>query len=342
MRTATTAAAGAVFGIFLFAPAAAVAASFDCVQAKAPVEHLICNDPVLSRLDERMAEAYAARKASARDSQRVWLRERLDACAIPAKGAVPSTAQVWAAAPCLVGQYRQRLEALGAPDPAAPAPKDGPAVHPLCLSEGLGFGDRDPFGVDELAACVAGTAHIPVEPGREGGWEAYGLSWGFPTWTSAKPLDDLPDGRKSWLLAFNTGGTGVFTSVVATGANGIEVMVPGGDRCMGGITAARLEDSAWIARLNAVGEDIARVLGVPEGTGGDLPYCSVCCAGEVEARFPLDGGAEEVIAIVPPAEPLRDDASPAERCLALAVGDNPLPASAFAAAKEQYLACLAR
>lgn len=337
MRTAA-----AVLGVVLFVPAAASAASFDCVQAKAPVEHLICNDPVLNRLDERLAEVYAPQKATARDSQRAWLRQRLEACAIPARGEAPTPPQVWAAAPCLVAQYRQRLDVLGAPDAVPESPADGPAVHPLCLSEGLGFGDRAPFSAADLAACAAGTAHIPVEPGRDGDWVAYGLSWGFPTWTSAKPLEDLPDGRKSWLLAFSTGGTGVFSSVVAAGPDGVEVMVPGGDRCMGGITAAHLEGGAWIARLNAVGEDLARVLGVPDDMAGDLPYCSICCAGEVEARFPLDGGAEEVVAILPAEEPLRDDASPAERCLADAVGAERLPASAFAAAKDRYMACLER
>lgn len=62
--------------------------SFDCARAKTVVEHAICGDPTLSRLDGEMVAAYrAARDRSApadltllRDAQRQWLRER-DRCA---------------------------------------------------------------------------------------------------------------------------------------------------------------------------------------------------------------------------------------------------------------------
>lgn len=66
------------------APAAAQAASFDCKKAATKVEKLICADPELSRLDERMADAYAAALQSwdgriaayTRMSQKGWVGSR--------------------------------------------------------------------------------------------------------------------------------------------------------------------------------------------------------------------------------------------------------------------------
>ena len=66
----------------------ASAASFDCASAKRPMEHLICSDPALSKLDEEMAQAYAAKMAALSpagqrtltESQRSWLRMVDAAC----------------------------------------------------------------------------------------------------------------------------------------------------------------------------------------------------------------------------------------------------------------------
>lgn len=331
----------AFLGVSVLLPAVASAASFDCYEATAPVEHLICNDPVLNDLDERMAEAYAARKATAKDSQRAWLRERLQACGIPAKGGEPTLREQWTTAPCLVGQYRQRLSALGAAVGDV-APPGGPSHHPLCLSAGLGFGDDPPFSAADLRACDAGFAHIPVERGETGAWTAQGASMGTPTWTSAESLATLPDGRESWLLVFGTGGTGVFSAIVATGPQGEEVLVSGGDRCSGGIIAATLGEDAWRVRFNATPADLASVLGVPEEAGADLSYCAVCCAAEVEARYSLDGGEEDVVAVRIEPEFLNNEPTAAERCLLDAVGSEALPAEGFDRAREHFAACVRR
>lgn len=78
---------------------AAHAASFDCGQARRPVEHAICADKVVSGLDDQLDAAYreampaAADQAGLARAQRTWLAER-DRCADAA---------------CLARAYRQRI-----------------------------------------------------------------------------------------------------------------------------------------------------------------------------------------------------------------------------------------
>jgi uncharacterized protein len=81
----------------------AIAASFDCSKAATPVEHAVCANARLSRLDEQLAQAYrkaiaGAQADSIRHAQRDWMRTR-DACASDA---------------CLEQAYAQRLAALQA------------------------------------------------------------------------------------------------------------------------------------------------------------------------------------------------------------------------------------
>ena len=80
-------------------------ASFNCARASTAVEKMICADPSLSRLDERLAAQYAAAMEHAdsgllRSGQRAWLRETRPACDDAA---------------CLRLAYRQRIEELAAP-----------------------------------------------------------------------------------------------------------------------------------------------------------------------------------------------------------------------------------
>ncbi|GEM_PF-3835249 len=61
------------------------AASFDCAKANTKVEHMVCDNPELSKLDEEMAEAYKValqdekHAAFIKQAQRRWLKER-DGC----------------------------------------------------------------------------------------------------------------------------------------------------------------------------------------------------------------------------------------------------------------------
>jgi uncharacterized protein len=79
----------------------ALAASFPCAKAKSKVEHLVCADPGLSRLDEQLAAAY--KHATSDDwglianDQREWLRTVRDRCG---------------QATCLDKAYRARIDVL--------------------------------------------------------------------------------------------------------------------------------------------------------------------------------------------------------------------------------------
>jgi uncharacterized protein YecT (DUF1311 family) len=86
--------------------ASAQAASFDCAKAQAKVEHLICDNPDISKLDEELAAAYKAAlqdKAQAeaiKRAQKQWMKER-DGCADVA---------------CVKLAYETRLSILSSPD----------------------------------------------------------------------------------------------------------------------------------------------------------------------------------------------------------------------------------
>jgi uncharacterized protein YecT (DUF1311 family) len=116
----------AFFLALLFAallPAAARAqASFDCAKAAKPVEHLICGDPQLARLDGAMGRRYAARRQTVPPSQRhdlltqqlSWLDYRLQLCQVPDSGAiVPDRRQEMV--DCLADLYRHRIAQLDPP-----------------------------------------------------------------------------------------------------------------------------------------------------------------------------------------------------------------------------------
>ncbi len=99
--------ASAVAALSILSPLPAIAASFDCDQATSEVEHMICGDSGLSRLDEALAEAYrqalsaAAEPDALRSQQADWLRDHRDPCRHRH---------------CLVTAYRQRviwLDGLG-------------------------------------------------------------------------------------------------------------------------------------------------------------------------------------------------------------------------------------
>lgn len=95
------------------APLAGSAASFDCAKAKRSEEKAICANAELSRLDEVVSKAYreSLQRVSAksqvilRDSQRQWLKYRMDLCVPPRGHGDPSQ-------DCLRRQYEMRLRDL--------------------------------------------------------------------------------------------------------------------------------------------------------------------------------------------------------------------------------------
>ena len=87
----------------------APAASFDCAKAASVIEHAICADAMLARLDRQTAEAYQvaiknayepAAQEKVRQEQRAWIAKRNAACNGPAPGA------------CLTKAYTDRLAVL--------------------------------------------------------------------------------------------------------------------------------------------------------------------------------------------------------------------------------------
>ncbi len=97
-------------GLLLLTTASAT--SFDCVKAKSKVEHIICDNPEISKLDEQLAAAYKAalhNKAYAdviRVAQKRWIEVR-NAC--------PD-------AECVTGTYESRLSELVNMDEAGAKP----------------------------------------------------------------------------------------------------------------------------------------------------------------------------------------------------------------------------
>lgn len=72
-----------LFGLTLALPV--YAASFDCAKARTKVEHLICDNPELSKLDEELDETYkiaqqdSPQNVAIKHTQKIWLRVR-NAC----------------------------------------------------------------------------------------------------------------------------------------------------------------------------------------------------------------------------------------------------------------------
>lgn len=138
----------------------------DCEQATKPIEHLICGDRELGRLDGRLASLLPAQ------ARHDWLQERLKRCSVPAKGGAPEEEQAWRWAPCLADLSRERLHQLGQSEPDPVMPDSPGFVHPLCLL-------TRPV---DLTACTRGYRHVPVQPveGRDwvqAGWLAAGGDW---------------------------------------------------------------------------------------------------------------------------------------------------------------------
>lgn len=84
----------------------AQAASFDCAKAGTKVEHIVCDNPDISKLDDELSQSYkAARQNNAqadniKQAQMQWMRER-NGCADAA---------------CVKGAYEERNKALSKPE----------------------------------------------------------------------------------------------------------------------------------------------------------------------------------------------------------------------------------
>ncbi len=97
------------------------AASFDCKLAKYPIEIMLCEDNMLSALDDEMATRYfefvdslqGANKKEFVGVQRRFLLDRLTKCDIPRKAPM-GIGQVLRARECLISEYKKRIDSLDA------------------------------------------------------------------------------------------------------------------------------------------------------------------------------------------------------------------------------------
>lgn len=117
------------FLCLLAAPACAEDAqpSFDCAKASTTLEHAICSDATLAKLDRDLAVIYAEALVQASDAealriaQRDWADERAAACGIM-PGADDDVADVSnAGLDCLAELYTARLAQLAEPAPSLAA-----------------------------------------------------------------------------------------------------------------------------------------------------------------------------------------------------------------------------
>jgi uncharacterized protein YecT (DUF1311 family) len=268
--------------------AAAEAASFDCREARTAIEHLICTDAELSRLDGLLGEAFAGRQQTLDDDgravlqaeQRSWSRRRFGECGIPlGAGEVPRALR-WRAAPCLADLYRERLRVLEVAFEQAETVRlrDG-EVHPLCVEPLLAVGeDADEAPVVRFAACNRGNRHVPVERREQGLLVARGAVAGETTWIGTRRIGVLSGDRDAYLVWYNGGGSGTFSFLLAVAREpdpvGADVLLTrgylfvGGDRCHEGIRTGRVlgpeaveidvQTTAWglLAALDVADDDL--------------------------------------------------------------------------------------
>jgi uncharacterized protein len=96
--------------------------TFDCVKAQGEVEKLICSDPSLAALDQKLAEVYKAALAKARDGldkqlrveQRGWIKGRNECWKAKDKTWITKTWTVDTVKDCVDAHYRLRTSELQA------------------------------------------------------------------------------------------------------------------------------------------------------------------------------------------------------------------------------------
>ncbi|MBF0374334.1 MAG: DUF1311 domain-containing protein [Alphaproteobacteria bacterium] len=326
------------------------AAAIDCLKAGQPVEHLVCDDPELLRLDGLLNQAFAkARKATKTpkplvDEQRAWAGRRGPDCGLPPTGEAADRDRQWSAAGCVAGLYRARLAELGLPqpEPAPPRPADFP--HPLCVEATLASLPVDePARPVPLKACGRGFAHVPVSETRPGLFGSATASQGESGWFGYRAAARLGDGRDVLVIFESGGGTGVFSEVVAlrrVAADGdilmtAESLFAGGDRCNGGIETAEVtRDGALLVESYATALELLELAGVePDDVDPTVPGCASCCLGRARGVVPQGGKLELVSVTLDSLDSLTGVAGPAACLSGLLRAEAPKLPHALAAAQ---------
>ena len=146
----------AVLGAFLsITCATASAASFDCAKARSKSERLICGDPKLSALDDRLGALAAAGKKRS-PNPRAYQRELDDAWVIRQRCVDIACVEAW---------YANRIAALSAsqPDAGSIADRRSAGVAPAATPPAL----PRPAPVGRPAPTVNDTDTINVKPGAQ-------------------------------------------------------------------------------------------------------------------------------------------------------------------------------
>lgn len=308
------------------------AAAIDCLKAAQPVEHLVCDDPELLRLDGLLNQAFAKHRKAAKnpkplvEAQRDWADRRGPGCGLPATGDAPERDRQWSAAACVVRLYHARLAELGVPPrPPPDQPKAAQAadfLHPLCVEALLASLPVDePARPVPLTACARGFAHVPVSETRPGLFGSAIASEGESGWFGYRVSARLGDGRDVVVVYESSGGTGVFSEVVAlrrTPLDGeiqitAESLFSGGDRCNGGIETAEVtREGTLLVETYATAAELLDLAGIdPDDIDSGMPGCAACCLGRARSLVPPGGKPELVSLTVDSLEPLAGVPGPA-------------------------------
>ena len=134
------------------------AASFDCAQASAKVEKIICGDAELSKLDEELSTTYktclqdATHAKAIKESQRIWLREVRTGCLD---------------ATCLKRAYKIQLSLLEEPIITTLGSmfihdRSGYTVAPLANGKVLFMGGDDPSAEGKSGPLYSAELYDPI------------------------------------------------------------------------------------------------------------------------------------------------------------------------------------
>lgn len=185
----------------LAAPQGALAQSFNCDNAKTPVEKLICATTELKKLDSALDDAVQsalntslAARTKLLVEERAWLSERDRKCAPPA--GAPDAEQSKKAVACLTGAYQERIAAVEALVKAQAAAR--PADRAVCQRivdsyKSIIADDPKAFFTKETATPMAQTPLTVLEQSPKSGYRL------------AKPLDEMseatPKKMEKWAKA---------------------------------------------------------------------------------------------------------------------------------------------
>lgn len=184
----------------------------------------------------------------------------------------------------------------GAEGDASPAVT---VLHPACFAPWFESGATQV----SLPECGAAEGRLEaLETGFTLFTPAIGEDGMPPGYTAAHALGRLADGREAAWVVHSGGGTGQFSSVLATVVDGdmlrIPAALPVGDRANGGIVSAAVDAGVLTIERSLTPFDLVALLDEAWGGSGDrpfglrayddLPACAVCRMADASYRVTAD------------------------------------------------------